>query len=177
MLGYEFLKLDAEQKAARRYLLNLYGTIGQWSILAVLVFVQLAVLVRWAVFRTSSVERPRSPHPNKAMALGKRAWFGRVDQRLTRFRWWADEPLRQGWFTKGECILGFVWTVWLLFLSVHRTGNGELGQTPFFASIWSLTPLRLPALNEALWHGCSITTPTPIHSGNEISILAHSDSD
>ncbi|GME28015.1 ferric reductase like transmembrane component [Neofusicoccum parvum] len=100
MLGYEFVTLDDEQKAARRYLLDLYGTVGQWSILAVVIVAQLAFVARWAIFRSSRMERPRSPHPNKVMNFGERAWYWRVEEQLTRFRWWADEPLRQGWFTK-----------------------------------------------------------------------------
>ncbi|OJD29120.1 ferric reductase like transmembrane component [Diplodia corticola] len=135
MLGYEFVTLDDEQKAARRELLNLYGTIGQWSVLAVLVVAQLAFVARWAVFRASRQDRPRSPHPTKTMALEDRAWSRRLEEKLTRFRWWANEPLRDGWFTNGECILGLVWTLWLLFLSVHRTGNDYLHLTKRFGMV------------------------------------------
>ncbi|KAL0256933.1 hypothetical protein SLS55_007742 [Diplodia seriata] len=135
MFGYEFVTLDSEQKAARRDLLNLYGTIGQWSILAVFIVAQLGFVTRWAVFRHSRQERPRSPHPNKTMALEERAWYSRLEEQLARFRWWADEPLRDGWFSKGECLLGLVWTLWLLFLSVHRTGNDYLHLTKRFGMV------------------------------------------
>lgn len=125
MLGYEFVTLDNEQTANRRQLLDLYGSIGQWSVLVMLALVQLAFFIRWAIFKTAKVERPRSPHPNKVMDFGSRAWYWRLEEKLTRFRWWADERPREGWFTKGECILGLVWSMWLLFLCVHRTGNGK----------------------------------------------------
>ncbi|KAH7047406.1 ferric reductase like transmembrane component-domain-containing protein [Macrophomina phaseolina] len=135
MLGYEFVTLDNEQTANRRQLLDLYGSIGQWSVLVMLALVQLAFFIRWAIFKTAKVERPRSPHPNKVMDFGSRAWYWRLEEKLTRFRWWADERPREGWFTKGECILGLVWSMWLLFLCVHRTGNDYLHLTKRFGMV------------------------------------------
>lgn len=172
MLGYEFVTLTDEQKAARRHLLDLYGNIGQWSILVVLILLQLAFFIRWAIFRTVRAERPRSPHPNKVMDFGTRAWYWRLEDQITRFRWWANQSLREGWFTKGECVLGLVWTLWLLFLSVHRTGNGT---SPVSASsaMSLISTSRLFAPDKALWHGCSIPTPSPVHPRHEISILAN----
>ncbi|KAF9636777.1 FAD-binding 8 [Lasiodiplodia theobromae] len=135
MFGYEFVTLDGEQKAVRRNLLDLYGIIAQWSILAVFIIAQLGFVVRWAILRKSRQERPRSPFPDKAMNLEGKAWYWYFEEQLTRFRWWADEPLREGWFTKGECIFGLVWSLWLLFLCVHRTGNDYLHLTKRFGMV------------------------------------------
>ena len=120
--GYEFVTLTELEKEQRRYLLSLYPTIAQWSALGVFVFFQMYFLLSWLAER-SALERPKSPfgRPGK---IKSRAWVRKLQQTFQRASWWAGKSIRRGWGTRGEWIAGFAWTVWLLFLSIHNTGNG-----------------------------------------------------
>ena len=120
--GYEFVTLTELEKEQRRYLLGLYPTIAQWSALGVFVFCQLYFLLSWFAER-SALERPKSPfgRPGK---IKSQTWIRKLQQTFQRASWWAGKSVRRGWGTRGEWIAGSAWTVWLLFLSIHNTGNG-----------------------------------------------------
>ena len=40
--------------------------------------------------------------------------------------WWLGDELYVGWGRKGHWIVGASWATWLMFLSVHKTGDGML---------------------------------------------------
>ncbi|KAK7539099.1 ferric reductase like transmembrane component-domain-containing protein [Phyllosticta citricarpa] len=133
MFGYEFVDRDKAANVARRQSLDLYASIAQWSILPILALIQLTFLLQWTIAKCAG-EAPRSPHP-QPMTIGHSTWVIRVGEAWTRFRWWADDPLRKGWFTRGEVILAGVWTVWLLMLCVNQTGNDYLHLTKRFGIV------------------------------------------
>ncbi|KAK8169974.1 ferric reductase like transmembrane component-domain-containing protein [Phyllosticta citrichinensis] len=133
MFGYEFVDLDKAATVARRQSLDLYASIAQWSILPILALIQLSFLLQWTITKCAR-EAPRSPHP-QPMTIGRSTWVNRTRESWTKFRWWADEPLRNGWFTRGETMLAGVWTVWLLFLCVYQTGNDYLHLTKRFGIV------------------------------------------
>ncbi|KAK8247627.1 ferric reductase like transmembrane component-domain-containing protein [Phyllosticta capitalensis] len=133
MFGYEFFELDKAAKVARRQSLDESASIAQWSILPILALIQLAFLAQWVIARCAG-ETPRSPHP-QPMTIGRNTWIVRTKATWTKFRWWADEPLRKGWFTSGETLLAGIWTLWLLFLCVNKTGNDYLHLTKRFGIV------------------------------------------
>lgn len=143
MFGYEFVELDKAAKVARRQSLDESASIAQWSILPILALIQLAFLAQWVIARCAG-ETPRSPHP-QPMTIGRNTWIVRTKATWTKFRWWADEPLRKGWFTSGETLLAGIWTLWLLFLCVNKTGNGML--VAYVASFHSLGILSVCQIN------------------------------
>ncbi|KAF2091658.1 ferric reductase-like protein like transmembrane component [Saccharata proteae CBS 121410] len=130
MLGFAFVSLSPEEKLARRNLLDFYASVAQWSVGILLIWLQFFFLARWAVGGFSRSEPPKSPHPKRlSLSFGQKARLHRLKQSWTRLCWWADEPVRNGCYTRGECFAAFVWTTWLLFLSVRRTGNDYLHLT------------------------------------------------
>jgi len=38
--------------------------------------------------------------------------------------WWLEGEGLEGWGSRGRWIAGGVWGTWLLFLCVHKTGDG-----------------------------------------------------
>ncbi|OCL12463.1 hypothetical protein AOQ84DRAFT_352533 [Glonium stellatum] len=131
--GYEFVILNEPEKEQRRYLLGLYSTIAQWSALGVFIFFQAYFLLCWFAERSTS-EPPKSPfgRPGK---LKSRTWARKFQQALQQVSWWTGKSVRRGWGTRGEWIAGLAWTVWLLFLSIHNTGDDFLHLTKRFGIV------------------------------------------
>lgn len=66
---------------------------------------------------------------------------GAVVRRWRRLVWWIEGDVGGGWGVRGRWIAGGVWGGWLLFLSVHRTGDGRF---EFFLVLFSFcsAPVR-----------------------------------
>ncbi|KAF2712943.1 hypothetical protein K504DRAFT_423152 [Pleomassaria siparia CBS 279.74] len=134
-IGYDLtLTLDADQKKARRHLLELYPLIAQWSALAIFALFQLSYTLSWLSKRGLDYERPRSPSFNKCRD-GSWAWLRKSQQGWDRMLWWMQKPVISSWGTRGEWVGGGIWTTWLLYLCIANTGNDYLHLTKRFGII------------------------------------------
>lgn len=125
--GYYFETLTKEQKHQRRELLDLYGFVAQWSVLVILVLFQVSFALGWLLKSGLKHDTPpKSPSFNKRQD-GKLGWLRRIQGGCNRVTWWLRKDVVRGWDwgTRGEWIGASIWTIWLLFLCVHRTGKGE----------------------------------------------------
>lgn len=105
---YHFVSLSEEQKHLRRELLNLRGAYAQWSILAVIAALRL--YQSWALAASKGGSAP-------ALRRGiVSSW---------------DRPLVAGWIeTRRQYLVCGLWLVWLLSLSVWRSGDGMFYAIP-----------------------------------------------
>lgn len=124
VFGYAFLDLDDEQKHARRVLLEYYPVVAQLSVLVIFAIFLVSFFLSWTAGRVLHHERPRSPLFGRRSAE-RWTWLRTSRQSFRRLRWWMSKPVMRNWGTRGEWIIGGMWTVWLLYLCVVRTGNGN----------------------------------------------------
>lgn len=115
---------DAE-KEHRRILLDRYGVYAQLSCLMPVAAYWLFRLGVW-VFH----ERLRT-HPEYSAVPGSpgqkrfaETKAGRVRSAWKKVVWWVDGEV-MGYAKRKHFIAGWVWLGWLIFLSVHRTGDGK----------------------------------------------------
>ncbi|KAF2125825.1 hypothetical protein P153DRAFT_378646 [Dothidotthia symphoricarpi CBS 119687] len=133
--GYSFETLTKEQKHQRRELLELYGFIAQWSVLVIFALFQVSFFLGWLVRSGLKHDAaPKSPsfdkHPD-----GKRGWLRTIHSGCNTITWWSRKDVIRGWGTRGEWIGASVWTIWLLYLCVARTGKDYLHLTKRFGQI------------------------------------------
>jgi hypothetical protein len=124
---YHLLDLSSEQKHQRRVLLDRYGVYAQLSTLLPVLAYQLYRLARWVNVARRRQEAAYDAVPSSPRL--KHAKLKRTDNLLKRWRsivWWLDAEVVEGWGTRGHCITGGLWGAWLLFLCMHRTGEGML---------------------------------------------------
>ncbi|KAF2275094.1 uncharacterized protein EI97DRAFT_434662 [Westerdykella ornata] len=132
--GYAFVNLDEQHKHARRILLDYYPVVAQLSVLVILGLFQLSIILGWLLRRFQVSERSRSPSLSKRFSRNT-LWVRRFQHALETLRWWMRKPVMTECGTRGEWILGGLWTVWLLYLCVAQTGNDYLHLTKRFGII------------------------------------------
>lgn len=123
---YHFVDLTEAQKSSRRHLLDRYGSYALLSAtIPVLVF-QLYLLATW-VFRERQRAKPGySAVPGSpGLKKSKHTSAQRVATKLRQLQWWLETDIADGYGTRGQAIAAAGWTVWLFFLCVAQTGNGE----------------------------------------------------
>jgi hypothetical protein len=126
---YNFVDLTQDDIIKRRILLNRYGVYAQLSALVPVLAYQLYRLGVWVssqrkrtqVGYTKVSSTPGSPF-QKQIRL---ATSGGLAKRWRSTLWWLEGELYPGWGLRGHWIAGLAWASWLLFLSVHKTGDGE----------------------------------------------------
>lgn len=125
---------DAE-KEHRRILLGRYGIYAQLSVLMPIAGYWLFHLGVW-VFHERLRTRPEysvvpgSPRHKKFVQTKA----GRVRSAWKKFVWWMNGEI-MGYAKKVHFIAGWLWLGWLLFLSVHRTGDDYFHVTKRFGII------------------------------------------
>jgi hypothetical protein len=122
---YHILDLSTEQKHLRRELLDRYGVYSQLSALIPILAFQLYRLWVWVYSerqrsRVAYSEIPSSPASKHA----RRKSSGAVILRWRSMLWWLESEVASGWGLRGHWIAAGAWTSWLLFLCIHRTGDG-----------------------------------------------------
>lgn len=119
---YRFVRLDPAQETHRRQLLDNYGQFAQISALIPLLSFQFIFATRFLVRKWNGYgHKPhQSPRPSvfpKPNQLTKSSFPARL-------RWALDEEVSRGWGTRLEWLIGAVWTIWLLLLTMKDTGHG-----------------------------------------------------
>ncbi|KAJ3495508.1 hypothetical protein NLG97_g3345 [Lecanicillium saksenae] len=163
---YEFVSLTPEEKHVRREVLDRYGLVAHYSVLApVLVFgcIHLGRLAyRYATGTLSGVdgqgtyaEIPNSPaikaHESTAVSQWRTKWV--------KLRWWMGDEIHfagANWGRREEWALGLSWTTWLLLLCFLETGKDYFHLTKRFGIIAvSQLPIQyllsLKGLNPFAW--------------------------
>jgi hypothetical protein len=123
--GYYFETLTKEQQHQRREYLDWYGFVAQWSVLVIFVIFQLSFFLGWLVRSGLNYERPKSPSFIKTRE-GKLGWLRNLHSTLTKVSWWMSKDAIPGWGwgSRAEWVGASLWTVWLLYLCIAKTGNG-----------------------------------------------------
>lgn len=123
---WHFVDLTHPQAEARRILLDRYGRYSQLSPAIPILMYNLYRLAVWV-----RSERQRSKVQYSAVPTSPSLKKHRESQAGIVDAWWR----RVVWWLDGESVLGgerkfwllsVVWTVWLLFLSIYKTGDGSL---------------------------------------------------
>ncbi|KAI1851313.1 hypothetical protein JX266_003388 [Neoarthrinium moseri] len=136
---YQFLDLTSAEKQERRLALDRYAALAQLSaLLPVVVFLLLRV-GSWVVGRLSSRGVAYDAVPNSPAAKHEEARMSAsLSARARRLVWWLTDDFvlfRQNWGRRDQLLFGAAWTLWLLFLCVHGTGNDYFHLTKRFGAI------------------------------------------
>lgn len=122
---YHILDLSTEQKHLRRELLDRYGVYAQLSALVPILAFQLYRLWVWVY---SERQRSRAAYSKvPSSPVGKYVRQSRSGAAMKRWRslvWVLKGEVAEGWGSRGHWIAAGTWTIWLLFLCVHQTGDG-----------------------------------------------------
>lgn len=113
---YAFVSLSAEQLQARRELLDRYGFYAYIS--------PIVLLSSIYAFRKIRKFLPSASHSQKPAQKAST-----LQLQLRRLSWWLEDPLTPEFGERKVHLLGLVYLSWLIFLSVHKTGNDYLHLT------------------------------------------------
>lgn len=123
---YHFVDLTEEDIFKRRILLDRYGLYAQLSALIPILAFQLYRLGVWVFSRrqrakpsyTAVSSSPVQKQERESTNGGLKKWW-----RSTL--WWLEGEVYPEWGLRGHWIVGMAWAFWLLFLVVHKTGEGK----------------------------------------------------
>lgn len=124
--SYHFVRLDPAQQAHRRQLLDNYGQFAQISALIPLLSFQFIFATRFLLRKWNGYGRkPVKVHQSPRLPVFPKPHLHTNSSFAARLRWALDEEISRDWGTRLEWLIGAVWTVWLLFLTVKDTGDGR----------------------------------------------------
>lgn len=126
---YKFLELDKAAKQSRRQALNHAAFLAHGSVLIVLaafLLYRIGVLLakKLSLNRTLYAAVPGSP----TLKRQRQTASGLLVVAARKAAWWLEDDvwfLGRSWGQRAELIFGSIWTLWLLFLCVDGTGEGE----------------------------------------------------
>ncbi len=126
---YQFLTLDKAAKESRRHVLNRYGFIAHASVLIPLLVFFLYRAGKSLARKLRHNHTPYSAVPGSpALKRQRQNASGSWAVAVRKAAWWLEDDINflgRNWGQRGELVFGYVWTLWLLFLCVNGTGNGE----------------------------------------------------
>jgi hypothetical protein len=126
---YHFVNLTQEDIIQRRILLDRYGIYAQLSAFVPLLVYQLYRLGIWVSSqrKTSQVAYTGVPSTSGSPVQKqiRLSTSGGLEKWWRSTLWWLEGELYPGWGLRSHWIAGLTWVSWLLFLTVHRTGDGE----------------------------------------------------
>jgi hypothetical protein len=122
---YHVVDLTSFQKEQRGELLDRYGVYAQLSALIPILAYQLYRLGVWVYSerQRSKIEYSEVP-TSPALKRQRQTTSGTIVKKLRSLRWWLEGEISPGCGVRGRLIAGGLWTSWLLFLCVHKTGEG-----------------------------------------------------
>lgn len=127
---YHLVDLTDDEKLERRELLDRYGVYAQLSALIPILGYQLYRLGVWVYSerqrsKVDYSEVPTSP----GLKRRRHSTTGTVVRKWRSVRWWLEGEVAPGWGVRGRLVAGGLWVTWLLFLCVHKTGDGKYSFT------------------------------------------------
>ena len=125
---WRFVTLSEEELTLRRQLLDRHGAYAQLSAAVPVLVYLLYRLGVWVLSQRRRVDPGYQALPSRTGSVPRKGRkFSSVGALKSQWRlvsWWLDGQAFVGWGTRGHWIAGVSWTSWLLFLSVHQTGDG-----------------------------------------------------
>lgn len=123
------------EKLHRRVLLDRYGLYAQLSALVPIAAYWLYRLAIWVVHERQRAKPeytsvPSSPGTKQAEATK----VGRIEKKWRILRWWLEGE-SFGYGKRIHLLAGLAWAAWLVFLSVHRTGDDYFHVTKRFGIV------------------------------------------
>jgi len=123
---YHFIDLTEDELHQRRILLDRYGAYAQLSALVPIIGFQLYRLGAWVYSERSRSEVDYSEVPSSPSLKRRRgSASGTFIQKWRFTSWWLGGESNLGG-VRGRLIGAGIWTTWLLFLCVYKTGDGML---------------------------------------------------
>ena len=123
--------LAPEELDQRRYLLDAYGQVAQFSALVPLLLLQAAFALRYFARGAGSLTAAEGRVYKRTEVSQPASWFMPYLTRLRKLgrivAWESDEEVLLGWGTWRHAAFGLVWGFWLAVLVVRDTGDGEFG--------------------------------------------------
>jgi hypothetical protein len=123
---YHLINLGDEQRLHRRELLDQYGLYAQLSALIPILGYQLYRLGVWVYTEKlkSKISWSEAPSPVPLKRQSHKT-SGIVVQSWRSVLWWLEDEVAPGWGLIGHWIAASCWISWLLFLCIHKTGDGK----------------------------------------------------
>ena len=124
---YHFIDLTEQQKHDRRALLDRYGIYSQLSALIPIIGYRLYRLSLWVYSERLRSKAAYTAVPTSPDRKRKRtSSLGVARAKWRNVLWWLGGEVAPSWGLglRGQWIATLCWTMWLTFLSVHRTGDG-----------------------------------------------------
>lgn len=123
---WHFRDVSEAEKAHRRIVMDRYGLYAQLSALIPIAGYWLYKLLVWVFHERMRTRQEYTAVPGspgaKQFATTKK---GKITRAWRNFQWWLDGE-NFGYGKRIHFYSGLLWFGWLLFLSVHRTGDGKL---------------------------------------------------
>ncbi|KAG9247478.1 ferric reductase-like protein like transmembrane component [Calycina marina] len=133
---YHFIDVSDDQKHERRVLLDRYGICAQLSVLVPILGFQLYRLAIWVSSARSRAKTAYSEVPGSPMLKYRRPSTSRTLGRKWRSAsWYLSDEFVPSWGRRGRLIGAGIWTAWLLFLCVHKTGDDYMHITKRFGEV------------------------------------------
>lgn len=139
---YHLVDLTDQQKHHRRELLDRYGIYSQLSALIPVLGYQLYRLGGWVYSERRRAKVDYSAVPTSPAAKKERhTTSGIVVRKWRGVVWWLEGEVAPSWGLglRGQWIATGSWMVWLLFLCVHRTGDGMYSFLNFYHVVVCIT--------------------------------------
>lgn len=125
---YQFLNLDEAERQARRLTLDRYASYAQLSSLVPVALVILYRIGRWAAKSGASRHGSYNAVPNSPALKFERQSGGGWQTQINKLKWWLGGEVHLFGHLYGhrdQWVFGGLWTIWLLFLCIAETGQGE----------------------------------------------------
>ena len=128
---YHFIDLGDEQKLQRRELMDRYGLYAQLSALIPILGYQIYRLGVWIYTERLDSKVSFSEDPSSVPLKRQGDKTSGVIQRWRSVLWWLEDEVAPGWGSIIHWIAAGCWTSWLLFLCIHKTGDGKCWSLSF----------------------------------------------
>lgn len=176
---YQFMKLPPEDQHTRRLLLDQYGLYAQ---LSAMILVFLAVVLRQAPQSLGRMVQRRAlsdaESTLRSPGIPKHSFHrSRLSAKLCRLQWRLDGSVKCFGTSIGqrdELVLSVLWTGWLLFLCLHRTGSGKPQHFHYNADLscsahvlTGTISYRLPPFGKTIRHYWRLPIPYPVPTGHK----------
>ena len=127
---YRFdFSLSPEQLEQRRYLLDSYAQLAQYSVIVPLLCFQLPLVSRLLISQAQRIsgtnEKAPPEHSENPPITGTARFLSPVTERIRKIKWVLDDSIWPGWGTWKEAVFGVLCGSLLLALVLHDTGDGK----------------------------------------------------
>ncbi|MCJ1384650.1 hypothetical protein MMC17_007768 [Xylographa soralifera] len=137
---YRFdFSLTPEQLDQRRFLLDSYAQLAQYSVIFPLLCFQIPLVSRFLVLQAQRFTKTNENRPTEHTERPPITVVGRSLSLITEFkrkiRWVLDDSIWPGWGTWKEAVSGGLWGSWLLALVLYDTGDDYMHVTKRFGIV------------------------------------------